>query len=312
MNYHTFSYHPQQKTITRFYFFIMVLIHFSILPGSIHAVGTDTTELKQPDIEQKTFFNPSDFKKLDNANSFNKNYQKFDWNTSKLVIMFANPVLTEDSLKYNSRVFSDISSKQSYLSFLTEEIVETWWRNSDFVKVEWNTLPIQQKAKIFTFKKDVYKVALPDSPLVSYRNTGCRFVLLLQQFTPRMQIRHANGTSVVYQVDEPKRSGSTEYNGRFYSQPQRQLVNTYDKNGSLLYLNVAPEATRNENLAQSFIDYSFAYTYILYDLLESEIVQFGKAFDENQDHKTKIDDLKHCLNDALMDVIEISKFKRKQ
>ena len=239
------------------------------------AMALDTTETVQPMIMETIGSEYLNFIRLDHSNAFNPEYKDFTWDSWKLAIAFVNPSLTKDSLNYNSRIFRDLYPKKSYWTFLTEEIATVWWKNTGFQKVEWRTIPIKNTPDTIEYKTDSYEITFPDSAEVTFHTTGCRFVLLLQRFSPKMRVSGSKGLTLMYQ-------------------------------------NVAPEASRMENYAHSRIFYSYSFTYVLYDLMEGHVVQFGKAFDDNKDVNTNADDIKKCLDDALMDVIEVSRFYRRQ
>jgi hypothetical protein len=69
------------------------------------------------------------------------------------------------------------------------------------------------------------------------------------------------------------------------------------------------------NLVKEGIDYNpvvFSLSYVLYDLLEDQVVQFGKAFDDDDSRVETMDNIKKCLNNAMMDFLKVSKFYYKR
>jgi hypothetical protein len=251
----------------------MVLAVSTLFLSSTDAGTLDLSEADQP-LTMETLGSIYDsFERLDHSNAFDSAYLNFNW-TSKLAVAFVNPALTKDSLNSNSRIYQDLYPHQPYWSFLTEEIAGTWKKNTLFLKVEWHTFPLKTRIDTLQYRDDTYELFLPDSSLATFHNTGCRFALLIQRFSPKMSVCGPKGMMLMYQ-------------------------------------NVAPEASKFENYAHSRIFYSYEYTYVLYDLLEGRVVQFGKAFDDNKNQNTKAHDIKRCLDDALMDVIEVSKFYRR-
>jgi hypothetical protein len=67
-----------------------------------------------------------------------------------------------------------------------------------------------------------------------------------------------------------------------------------------------PHAVRSES-----VDYNpvvFSFSYILYDLLEDRTVQFGKVFDDDDSQVTTVENIKKCLNNAMMDFLKLSRF----
>jgi hypothetical protein len=235
----------------------------------------DTSQNKLPNPIHYVGYGFDAFVRLDRSNAFNSEYDTFNWSPRKLGIMFVNPPLTEDSLKYNNRVFRDLSPGTSYWAFMTGEIAGLWWKHTDFHKVEWCTVPVKAEPEVFVYRDEAYSLFFPDSTLETFRATGFRFILLLQNFTP--------------------------------------VIKVYGKKGATLaYERIAPEASKYENYKNSLLHYYCSYTYVLFDLLENRLVQFGKAFDENRDETAKANDIQHNLDDVIMDVIEVSRFKRKR
>jgi hypothetical protein len=211
------------------------------------------------------------FETLDRSNALNQDYHDFKWATWKVAVAFADPVVTRDSLNVQGRIFKDIYPGKPFYDFLIEEITHTWTRKSQFRSFEWYQIPLKKEMQTFEYKDKLYYVSIPDSSLEIFRNTGCRFALLLQKFSPDLTLCGM-------------------------------------KNILLMYQKTAPTAIENRNFGNSCMRFSFSFSYVIYDLMEDRVVQFGNAFDDNKSKKVTVDEIKRCLNCAIMDVLQVSPF----
>jgi hypothetical protein len=215
-----------------------------------------------------------DFERLDLSNALNSEYADFNWNGWKLAAAFVNPPITKDSLKVQNRIFEDLSPKRSFFSFLTEEIANTLRTRTRFARIEWQSIPLKAGTDTLVRRQEEYIVALPDSARETFWRTGCRFALLLQHFSPSISVYGPKSVPLMYQ-------------------------------------NVAPEATKLENYRNTRMFYSVSFTYVLYDLMDDRVAQFGKAFDDGKSERTSAEDISHCLEDAVFDVIQVSRFYKR-
>jgi hypothetical protein len=211
------------------------------------------------------------FETLDQSNAFNPYYRNYEWPKWKVVIAFAHPVITRDSLDVQTRIFKDIYPGKPFYDFLIEEMTQTLNKKSQFASFVWSPISFKKEMRCFDYKDKLYYVAIPDSALEIYRNTGCRFALLLQKFSPDLAL-----------------CGSANF--------------------PIIYQKVAPTAIENKNFGNSCMRFSFSFSYAIYDLVEDRIVQFGNASDDNKSKKVTMDEIKRCLNCAIIDVLEVSKF----
>jgi hypothetical protein len=215
------------------------------------------------------FSQDSTFQKLDNSNALNPEYANFQWARWKVIISIVNPILTSASFIEQQKCFKDISPNKSFYNFLIENITNILTSKSQFASFEWHSIPLRKEVKIYGFKENTYSFALPDSSKETFRNTGCRFALLFQEFHSQIRL-----------------SGHTN-----------QLI-------------PYPSAVKKESIDYNPIVFSFSY--VLYDLLDDRIVQFGKAFDDDNSRTITVEDVTKCLKNALTDFLEVSKFYYKK
>jgi hypothetical protein len=211
------------------------------------------------------------FETLDRSNALNTDYHDFEWSQWKVVVAFAYPVITRDSLDVQARIFKDIYPGKPFYDFLIEEITHTLAKRSQFAAFIWQPLTFKKEMQSFDFKDKLYYISIPDSALQVFRNTGCRFVLLLQKFSPNLTLCGSENFPIIYQK-------------------------------------AAPTAIEHKNFGNSCLRFSFSFSYVIYDLIEDRVVQFGNAFDDNKSKKVTADEIKRCLNAAIIDVLEVSKF----
>jgi len=251
---------------------IMVLISsFSTFTDGFDSTITEQIGLTKEEIQQYTKFID-----LDHDNKLNPEYSNFKWASWKLAISFVNPALSMDSFSYNTRVFQDLNPQKSYWEFLTDEIVRVWMKHTVFYDVQWvHNVPVKQTAKVLTFKHGEYTVLLPGSPNEIFKETGCRFILLLQRFSPRIFVGG-------------------------------------DKSTTLLYQNISSGSSRFQSYLNTRMIYTYSFTYVLYDLMEDDVVQVGSIYEENKKETTTAKDLKKELDEVLNEIIEISQFHNKR
>jgi hypothetical protein len=154
----------------------------------------------------------------------------------------------------------------SFYSFLIDNVSAILTAKTRFRSFEWNSIPLRKEGKVYVFRGDEYFLTVPDSMKEIFQNTGCRFVLLFENFHCQVQP---------------------------YSSRENHLM-------------PYPHPVRSEN-----IDYNpvvFSFSYVLYDLLEDQAVQFGKAFDDDDSRVTTLDNVRKCLTNAMMDFLSVSKF----
>jgi hypothetical protein len=214
------------------------------------------------------------FDKLDKSNTLSSKYKDFEWRGWKLAVAFINPPITNDSLKRQNRIFQDLSSKRTFYTFLINEIEKAFRIRTYFSAIRWESFTIKSEADTLEYDNEKYVLFLPDSAKDSYWRTGCRFALFLQYFTPKIYVPSNNSLS-------------------------------------LMYVNINPEACQFDKFKNTKMIYSISFKYLIYDLLEDRVVQFGKAFDEDESETTREKDLLGCLEDAIFDVIQISDFYNK-
>ena len=157
-----------------------------------------------------------DFQRLDNSNAFNKEYDNFQWPHWKVVVSFVNPVLTSASFSVQQEHFKDMAPNKSFYNFLVENISGILTAKTKFRSFEWGSVPLRKEGTVYSYKDDLYCLALPDSIREIFQNTGCRFVLLFEKFHCQIQ-EYSSRVNHLMPYPHPVKSEGVDYNPVVFS-----------------------------------------------------------------------------------------------